>query len=452
MIGPAVPRRLSGILLALVLALGGVAAPWAPRAAAAADAAVVFAAVDILAQQHYAAPDPVRLLAAAAEGLRRALAQAGIAAPPAALQAVTEAGAREEFQRYYDRAALLAQGRLSLTQLQYAAAAAAAASLDDSHTAFLLPEQWAEVQRELSNQASFTGIGIRLLTRGGQFYVMNVFPGTPAARAGLRDLDRVVAVDGQSTEGMPLQEVSRRIRGPQGVPVEVVVRRPGEPAPLVFTITREPIQVPAVDARMLEGQTGYLRLHHLGSGATVQFRRALQHLQAQGMRALVLDLRGNGGGLVGETVSVASALLPAGLPVMQRENRLRRIADRTRGGPLLPTLVPLVVLIDEATASGGEVIAAAMREHRQAPLVGVRTAGALLASLYFSLPGGAAIEVAVERVTTGKGAVVEKVGLGPDIDVELTPDHLEQGVDAQLERALQHLRQRVRAPALAPAA
>jgi carboxyl-terminal processing protease len=452
MIGPTLRRRTSGFLLALVLAMGGVGAPWAARTAAAADASIVFAAVDILKQQHHAAPDPVRLLAAAAEGLRQALSQAGIVTPPAALLAGGEAAAREEFQRYFDRAAVLAYGRLSEVQLQYAAAAAAAASLDDSHTAFLLPEQWAEVQRELSNQASFIGIGIRLINRGGQFYVMNVFPGTPAARAGLRDLDRVVAVDGRTTEGMALQEVSRRIRGPQGMPVEVVVRRPGEPAPLVFTISREPILVPAVDARMVEGQTGYVHLHHLASGATVQFRRALQDLQARGMRALVLDLRGNGGGLVGETVSVASALLPPGLPVMHRENRLRRIADRTRGGPLLSTALPLVVLVDEATASGGEVVAAAMREHRRAPLVGVRTAGALMASLYFPLPGGTAIEVAVERVTTGKGTVVEKVGLAPDVQVELTPDDLERGVDAQLERALEELRQRVRAPALTPAA
>src|SRR3989304_6091723 len=211
-----VRRRIFVVVLTLVLALGGVAAPWAARPAAAADAAVVFAALDILKDQHFTGPDPVQLLAAAAEGLRQGGTQERIAAPPPPLTATAEAGAREEFQRIFDQAVAAAQGRLSETQLQYAAATAMADSLDDSHTAFLTPEQWSEVQRELSNQASFSGIGIRLLTRDGQFYALNVFPGTPAARSGLRDLDRIVAVDGQSTQGMTAQDVSRRIRGPQG--------------------------------------------------------------------------------------------------------------------------------------------------------------------------------------------------------------------------------------------
>src|SRR3989304_5300837 len=266
-----VRRRIFVVVLTLVLALGGVAAPWAARPAAAADAAVVFAALDILKDQHFTGPDPVQLLAAAAEGLRQALTQERIAAPPPPLTATAESGAREEFQRIFDQAVAAAQGRLSETQLQYAAATAMADSLDDSHTAFLTPEQWSEVQRELSNQASFSGIGIRLLTRDGQFYALNVFPGTPAARS--------------------------------------------------FTITREPILVPAVDSRMLDGRTGYIHVFHLGGGSAGQFRRALQDLQGQGMLALGLAPRGNSGGRVGETIGVASALLPAGLVVMFRENR-----------------------------------------------------------------------------------------------------------------------------------
>ena len=442
-----VRRRIFVVVLTLVLALGGVAAPWAARPAAAADGAVVFAALDILKDQHFTGPDPVRLLAAAAEGLRQALTQERIAAPPPTLTATTESGAREEFQRLFDQAVAAAQGRLNETQLQYAAATAMADSLDDSHTAFLTPEQWSEVQRELSNQASFSGIGIRLLTRDGQFYALNVFPGTPAARSGLRDLDRIVAVDGQSTQGMTAQDVSRRIRGPQGTPVMVTVQRAGQPAPLAFTITREPILVPAVDSRMLDGRTGYIHVFHLGGGSAGQFRRALQDLQGQGMRALVLDLRGNSGGLVSETVGVASALLPAGLPVMFRENRRRRLADVTGGGPLLAPAIPLVALTDEGTASGGEVIAAAVQEYQRGTLVGTRSAGALLAGLYFALPGDAAIAVAVERVTTGKGVVVEKTGVQPDVEVELTTEDLERGVDAQFQRAVQQLMQRVLAPA-----
>lgn len=442
-----VRRRIFVLVLTLVLALGGVAAPWAARPAAAADAPVVFAALDILKERHVTGPDPARLLAAAVEGLRQALAQVRVAAPLAGPVASAEAGTREEFQRLFDQAVAAAQGRLSEVQLQYAAAGAMADSLDDSHTAFLTPEQWAEVQRELSNQASFSGIGIRLLTRDGRFYALNVFAGTPAARAGLRDLDRIIAVDGQSTQGMTAPDVSRRIRGPQGTSVAVTVQRAGELTPLTFPVTREPILVPAVDFRLLDGRVGYIHVFHLGGGSAGQFRRALQELQEQGMRALVLDLRGNSGGLVGETVGVASALLPAGLPVMFRKNRQRRLADITGGGPLLAPAIPLVALTDEGTASGGEVVAAAVQEYQRGTLVGMRTSGALLSSLYFELPGGAALQVAVTRVTTGKGAVVEKTGVRPDVEVELTTDDLERAVDAQLQRALQLLMQRVLAPA-----
>src|SRR3989304_4968480 len=365
-----VRRRLFVLVLTPVRALGGGAAPWAARPAAAADAAVVFAALDILKDQHFTGPDPVQLLAAAAEGLRQALTQERIAAPPPPLTATAESGAREEFQRIFDQAVAAAQGRLSETQLQYAAATAMADSLDDSHTAFLPPEQWSEVQRELSNQASFSGIGIRLLTRDGQFYALNVFPGTPAARSGLRDLDRIVAVDGQSAQGMTAQDVSRRIRGPQGTPVAVTVQRAGQPAPLTFTITREPILVPAVDSRMLDGRTGYIHVFHLGGGSAGQFRRALQDLQGQGMRALVLDLRGNSGGLGGEPIGGGSGPRRGGRPALFRENRRRRLADVTGGGPLLAPAIPLVALTDGGTASGGEVIAAAGRGGQRGGVAG----------------------------------------------------------------------------------
>src|SRR3990170_3936790 len=124
-----------------------------------------------------------------------------------------------------------------------------------------------------------------------------------------------------------------------------------------------------------------------------------------------------------------------------------RPAGDAGGGPLLAPAIPLVALADEGTASGGEVIAAAVQEYQRGTLVGTRTAGALLAGLYVALPGGAAIAVAVERVTTGKGVVVEKTGVQPDVEVELTTEDLERGVDAQFQRALQQLMQRVLAPA-----
>lgn len=448
-------RHLFVLALALVMALGSVAAPWAVRPVAAADATIVFAALEVLRDGHVSAPDPLKLLAAAVDGVRRALAQAGITATLPVVSAGNETLARQEFQTFFDQAAAAAAGRVSETDLQHAAASAMAESLGDSHTAFIPPDRWQQIQREQRGEAGFTGVGIRLLPRDGRFYIQHVFPGSPAARAGLRDFDRITAVDGQSTEGMNSQTISSRIRGPQGTTVAITVARPGQREPLTVTITREPIVVPPADFRLLEGQVGYLRIFHFDRGAGNATRRALQDLLQQGMRALVLDLRGNPGGSVDEVISVASALLPEGLTIMVRESRNRRVTNSAIGGPILPPALPLVVLTDGGSASGSEIVSAAVQDHQRGTLVGMRTAGALTASQYFELPGGAALQVTVSRVLTPKGTVVEGVGLQPDVEVDLTTADLDQGIDTQLQRALQQLPQRVLVPVqpvLVPAA
>lgn len=447
---PMIARRwMLALVLTVVLALGAVAGPWAATPAEAADASLVFATVRALAENHFSEPDPSKLFAAALDGLRQTLARAGITLTLADLPSpINETLAREEFQTRFDQAVAAAEGKITETELQYAAARAAADNLKDSHTAFLTPEQWTATQRERQGQATFTGIGIFSLFRDDRFYIKHVIPGGPAARAGLREFDRIVAVDGQSTEGMRREEFSSRVRGPQGTTVMITVRRSGEANSLTITVTREPIVIPVVEHRMLEGQIGYIHLfQHLTQGASGQFRRALEELQRQGMRALVLDLRSNGGGLTSETRQIASLLLPAGLAIAVRETRREKTTDVTAGGPLLPPSTPLTVMIDEGTASGGEILAAALQEYQRGPLVGQRTAGAVLGSLFFSLPGGAAVQIAVQQVSTGKGVALEGNGVRPDVQVELTTDDLERGVDSQLRRVLQTLLQRALARA-----
>lgn len=437
-------RRGLVLLLAVVLLAASLATPAAVRPARAADASIVFAALQVLAQVHIDSPDPLKLLTAALDGLRQALARAGITGPLADLTARDVAGARAEFQARFDQAVALAQGRIPEAELQYAAAQAMAASVGGSHTVFITPEQWEVLDRQRRNEASFVGIGIRLLTRDGRFYVLEVFAGGPAARAGLRPFDRLLTIDGQSTEGMAAQDVVGRVRGQEGAAVTITAQRPGQAAPLSFTITRAPIVVPMVEHRMIEGGIGYLRFTQFNQGASSEFGRAIEDLQRQGMRGLVLDLRGNTGGLISEFVQVASLLLPAGLPVIVREDRQQgRVVDSTGGVPALDPSTPLAVLVDGGTASGGELLGAAIQEHGRGAVVGVRTAGSVLASAYFPLPTGAVIQVAIRRVTTGKGVILEQQGVQPDVVVEMTIEDLDRGVDAQLQRAVQAVRQRI---------
>ncbi|MDR5710456.1 MAG: S41 family peptidase [Armatimonadota bacterium] len=420
-----------GVTVAVVLA--GVPA-YTP--AQAADASVVFAALNALVQRHVDEPDPIPLLRAALEGVLEALRKAGIPAELPDLRATDFSLARWEFQQRFDEAADRARGRLSEEELQYAAARAMAASLGDSHTGFLSPQEMEERRRQQFNEAGYTGIGILLLSRSGRFYVRRVFPGSPAERAGLRDFDRILAIDGQPTERMSSEDVSNRIRGPGGTTVTLTVQRAGHPEPLTFPVVRAPIVVPTVETRVLPGQVGYLRFSQFTQGSSFQLRQALQDLLREGVRGLLLDLRGNPGGFVAELNRVADYLLGPGLPLYTTESRSEgRTTQFTRGPRILPPDVPLVVLVDEDTASAAELLSAALQEHGRGILVGTRTSGAVLISITVPLPGGAGITVAIARLYTPRGVVLEKNGLAPDVAIDLTLEDLDRGVDAQLVRA-----------------
>jgi carboxyl-terminal processing protease len=423
----------AGLLVAvLAWAVAGVAQ--------AADASLVFRVVELLRDEHVARPDPVQLYRAALGGVREALQRAGVAAPLADLFARDEEHAREQFQARFDQAVRLAGGRLTERELQFAAARAAAASLRDSHTGFITPERLAEIRRQQQNEAAFTGIGILLLSKDGRFYARLVFSGSPAQRAGLQPFDRILAIDGVSTEGMTTEQVSSRIRGPQGTTVTLTVRRATQPTPVVVSIVREPIVVPSVEWSVLDGQVGYLRLGQFNQGASARVARAVRELQQQGIRGLVLDLRGNPGGFVSELNRVAEVFLPRGLVVYTMESRDEgRRAYLTRTGPLLDPSVPVVVLVDDDTASAAELLSAALRDHGRAPLVGLRTAGAVLVSVTFPLPGGAGLSVAIARMLTPRGEELEGRGLVPDVEVDLTSADLERGFDSQLARGTQEL-------------
>jgi carboxyl-terminal processing protease len=228
------------------------------------------------------------------------------------------------------------------------------------------------------------------------------------------------------------------IRGPAGTTVTLVLDRPGRAGPLTVTLVRAPIRVPAVfDARLLPGGVGYLHVYQFTAHSGREVRAALERLAEGGMRALVLDLRANTGGYVHELSTVSAALLPPGRPILRETSRGGRTrVVHTAGRPALPAGVPVVVLVDDATASAAELLAAALREHLGAPVVGTRTAGAVEASVVVDLSDGSALSVTVQRLSTGLGRRLEGAGVRPDLSVALAAADLDRGVDAQLVRAL----------------
>jgi carboxyl-terminal processing protease len=429
-------------LIVPVLLILALAAPIAR----AADAGLVIEALGVLRSRYVDQVDPVALTNAAVGGLRQTLAAAGIQAELPEIPPGTPAAALEGlFRARFDDASTAAGGRVTATALAYAAVEAMTAVLSDSHTGFITPDANRERQLRQQGQAGFSGIGVVLMPREGRFYIRDVIPGGPAQAAGVQPLDRVVRIDNVPTGGLTSSQVSSMIRGPAGSTVTLVFDRPGRPDPVTISVVRGPIQVPAIfQARVLEGGIGYVQFYQFVARSGQDFRGAIERLLAENMRALVLDVRGNSGGFLNELVTVVNALLPPGRPIYQETTRggVTRTA-RTAVAPLLPSQIPVVVLIDEGSASAAELLSAALQENGRGMLVGAKTSGAVEASILVDLSDGSALSVTVLRLASGQGRRLEGVGVMPDVEVPLAVAELDQGRDPQLLRAMQIARQRL---------
>lgn len=394
---------------------------------------------------------PVALLNAAIVTLRKA-ANLSATALPEIPSGTPSKEAEAVFAATFARAAQASP--MPQTQLAYAATAGMLASLKDTHTNFLDPQQFQENRMQLLGRPGFTGIGVLITSRkdpatnDGWIFVEDVFPGSPAESAGLKRFDRIIQVDGRSLKNATSQDASQYIRGPAGSSVTLTVMR-GEQT-LQLSVVRAPIQQRPVEARFIQPGVAYVKLYEFSRGSGARLRSTLLALALQDpLKSVVLDLRANPGGLIHEAVAVGSLFLPP-RTVLSKITERGHAPDvlQTSGVPLFPK-TPLVVLIDGGSASASEILAGAFRDHHRATIVGEKTAGALGGSITVPLPERAGMSVTVERITTPQGTVVEGVGITPDVAVVLTINDMMRGEDTQLTAALRvvgaqrmHLRSR----------
>lgn len=438
---------LAGLLAAAVLAVPFSQVPHA----AAADASLVVAALHVLEQQYVDPVQPVPLLNAAVATLRKATHLDSDALPDIA-PGTPEAEATTEFSAEFSRAAQT--GAMPETPLAYLATEGMLESLHDSHTHFLTPQQLREERRQLFGNPVFTGIGVTITQRKdtagtGWIFVEDVFPGSPAEAAGVHRFDRIVQVDGKPLRNVNVVDASQVIRGPAGSSVQLVVQRDGQT--LQLSVVRAPIRVVPVETRWLRAGVAYVKIFGFSQGAGSDVRQGLGRLAAEApIRSIVLDLRGNPGGLIVEAASVGGVFLPPRTVLARIHERGEEpSALRTAGIPLFPR-TPLVVLTDGLSASASEILTGAFKDYRRATVVGEKTAGALGGSVTVALPEGG-MSVTVERILTPKSQQVEGVGITPDVPVVLTVADMERGADTQLDAALRALGQ-ARARLLAAAA
>ncbi len=288
----------------------------------------------------------------------------------------------------------------------------------DPHSAYMPAQEFSVFEGD--TQGKFGGIGVEVDYRDDYVTVLAPIEGSPAARAGVRSGDQIIAVDGRSTRGQQVDELVTMMRGVIGSKVHITLRRPGVSEPLEIDLTREEIRVQSISAKPLIENFGYLRIKQFQVGTHEEMLRGIGTLRGaskSALRGVVLDLRDNPGGLVDEAEAVADELLDSGLVYTTRHRGevIDRVSARP-GGALAS--VPVVVLVNEYSASSAELVAGALQDSRGATLVGRPTFGKGSVQTIFDLPGGSGLRLTTMRYYTPSGRSIQASGIAPDVLIE----------------------------------
>jgi carboxyl-terminal processing protease len=323
---------------------------------------------------------------------------------------------------------------VDLRKVEYAACNGMLHTLDP-HSTFMSPDAYKEMT--LSTSGAFGGLGIVISIRDQMVTVMNPIPDTPAGRAGIQRFDRIVRINNESTLNMPLEDAVKRLRGDPGTPVTVWLTRDGEggfQAPKPFELKREVIKVKSVESRALDQGVGYIRLKQFQANSYADLDAALQEFNKKGpIRGLVLDLRGNPGGLLDQAARIADKFLASGTIVSTVGASEGRDEKRAKAAGTEPPY-PLVVLVSGTSASASEIVAGALKNNDRAVIVGQQTFGKGSVQLVFSdlTPDKAALKLTIAQYLTPGDVSIQGVGVTPDIELDpMTVDEQEMDLTVQ---------------------
>jgi carboxyl-terminal processing protease len=281
----------------------------------------------------------------------------------------------------------------------------------DPHSNFFTKEEFDELQTE--QQSRIYGIGVTIAKRQDRVYIMSATPGGPGHKAGLRYGDAIIAINGQPTDQWPQDKVLHQVRGERGEPVELTVERPGAPSPITVKIKRDEVKLPTVRTVFMTSQpgTGYIGLTGGFAAKTEEeLNAAILKLKQEGMKQLVLDLRGNPGGLLDQAIEVSKKFLHAGQKILEVRGREGRFPTRVFEVPENnePETMPVVILINGSTASASEVVAGALQDHDRAYIVGETSFGKGLVQSVTRLSYGAGLTLTTQRYYTPTGRLIQR--------------------------------------------
>ncbi|MDD2717275.1 MAG: S41 family peptidase [Candidatus Wallbacteria bacterium] len=286
----------------------------------------------------------------------------------------------------------------------------------DPYTTFMEKEASKEMKMQL--QGKYGGVGIVIGMRDNQLIVVSPFEDTPAFKAGLKPLDRIMKVDGEVTKGIEMDVIADKIRGPLGTKVRLTIQRDEVKDPFEVELTREEIKLKTVKSTMIEDKYAYFRISSFNGDTANECKEELLKLKSQNPVAMIMDLRNNPGGLLSEAVKISDFFLEKGKLVVYTKGRMESISERYLNDedPVIPK-TPMIVLINQGSASGSEIVAGALRDNNRAILLGMKSYGKGSVQNIFNLSDGSSMKVTIAKYFTPSGVCIDKMGIKPDIEI-----------------------------------
>jgi carboxyl-terminal processing protease len=306
-------------------------------------------------------------------------------------------------------------------------------ALGDKQTFYMEPQLYESETSSLQGQ--YEGIGAYVDTDGEFLTIVSPIEGSPAEKAGLLPGDKVIAIDGEDMTGVAPEQARLKVLGPEGTTVTLTVTREGEPQPLKFVITRAQIVLHSAEGKMLKNNIAYVDINTFGERTTQELRNTLDNLLKQNPQGIIIDLRNNPGGYLNTAVEVASEFIDKGVVLYEQYGDGSRDTHKVIGNGSA-TDIPIVVLINEGSASASEILGGALQDYGRAKLVGVQSYGKGSVQNWVPLSDNqGAARVTIARWLTPKERLIDHIGLTPDVNVEMTPEDFTAGRDPQLDAA-----------------
>jgi carboxyl-terminal processing protease len=340
----------------------------------------------------------------------------------------------EAYQKLQEK--FVAKEKIDYQKVLYGAISGMVKSLDDPYTVFLDPEENKRFNEDVSGL--FEGIGAEIGIRKGQLQIISPLEGTPAEKAGLRAGDKIIKINDTFTTDLTVDEAVNLIRGPKGTEVTLTIFREELEAPKEIKIQRAVIEIPSLKWELKEGNIAYIKLYQFSEKADTDFRDKAMEILASPAQKIILDLRNNPGGYLEVANNIAGWFLKRNSIVTIEDfgGKFERKEYKAQGNEKFADY-PIVILINQGSASGSEILAGALRDNRSIKLIGEKSFGKGSVQELENLPGGASLKITVAKWLTPKGESISEKGLDPDIQVEMTEKDYENGRDPQLDKAIE---------------